>query len=88
MTTKFTPGPWVLYPDYSGACDGFVESPTGCIVDNICKPENGYLIAAAPDLYAALEAFVNFKSDGTTSVTDDDQLWLKAEQALAKARGE
>lgn len=36
----------------------------------------------------ALAAFVDFKSDGVSSVCDDDELWVKAESALKAYRGE
>lgn len=98
MTTKFTPGPWVRHK-HAYCCvvadSRVLIANCGQRDSNINREEleieqdaNTQLIAAAPDLYAALESFVNFKSDGNTSVVDDDQLWLKAEQALQKARGD
>lgn len=51
---------------------------------------NARLIAAAPDLLEALEAFVNYNAEanGDVSIMSNDSLWIKAESAIAKARGE
>lgn len=48
---------------------------------------NAHLIAAAPDMYEALESFVDFFScvKDTKSVPE---IWESAKNALAKARGE
>jgi len=53
---------------------------------------NAHLIAAAPDLYAALEALIVIDEDATIDGADlqdrVDVAWTAARAALAKARGE
>lgn len=93
--TKFTPGPWVAdTTDPSDVVVWAVPDPSDKFIANIgqrvqqvqvafdCDIANAHLIAAAPDLYAALEMA---------------QLWLDVDgrfdmqginAALAKARGE
>lgn len=79
----WTPGPWVLEPTPSGLA---VEIFSGD--DYICRTriKDGALIAAAPALYAALEAAIPFlashPADAVLSRLKD------AEAALKKARGE
>lgn len=95
--TKFTPGPWELSlevpnwgegeddPEFYSVYIGgeAVDVPT----DNAKADAN--LIAAAPDLYAALEAMFAI---GTTSECHEGPCGHKAcglaKAALAKARGE
>mgnify|MGYP003443857007 FL=1 len=94
METKWTPGPWPVKPtgDFKRIVigDGLVEGPGGYEVAEVYSDDcdrdeamaNAHLIAAAPDLYAALAMA---------------QLWLDVDgrfdmrginAALAKARGE
>jgi hypothetical protein len=90
--TKFTPGPWFVgYSDGSGASDedGYCIVRDGepvvrsadsfGILYGIEKRADAYLIAAAPDLYAAL---IDMLDDG--DATDRES----AMRALRKARGE
>lgn len=94
--TKFTPGPWhrsesdkwdIESPDVAdGSVICVVTDPDGdtSALDAECEA-NAHLIAAAPDLYVALDAIV-------TAIKEQDirfgPLTWDAEQALAKARGE
>jgi hypothetical protein len=52
---KFTPGPWWVTPD-----NGYynIHSSEGEIIgcEGLCEYDDTHLIAAAPDLYAALES--------------------------------
>lgn len=94
---KFTPGPWVFehvrgnhftsspeltFPDGSGV-------PLGAVSD-----ADGHLIAAAPDLYAALETLLAMqdqmrrKPGGGVLPADYGIARGKAHAALARARGE
>lgn len=91
---KWTPGPWrisafelragsetrwiMAADDFSVAC---VESRDGEEND-----ANAHLIAAAPELYAALEAIDRYWAEGNFS--RQPGLWNPMRAALAKARGE
>lgn len=101
----FTPGPWTV--DASGGGVEFVvaapdpEAPEDpwsvALVFGFCgyagdTPANAHLIAAAPDLYEALERLIGFaeSAEARTLVGDEGCLWPMefARAALAKARGE
>ena len=98
--TMWTPGPWHLTATEDGAfC---IEAPVGR-PDNmeavICdrgpwrhraemSTSNGLLIAAAPDLYAALERLTGcVRGLGKRPVRDLDEAMEEARAALARARG-
>ncbi len=49
---------------------------------------NLHLIAAAPDLYSALEAIMQLRTITNELFFQDSALWEDAKDALAKARGE
>lgn len=89
--TKFTPGEWDTeddgqvcatdHPSRAIICSRFNE---GALAEN--WPANSALIAAAPDLYAALEAIIAWEHS-----EDGPLAWEvlgQAKAALAKARGE
>jgi len=98
--TKFTPGPWEVRLDDStfgpkleihqeGAenrvpiCErdlGFNDD-----VDEESKA-NAHLIAAAPEMYEAIEGLLNVISE--TRGEDARQAVIKANEVLAKARGD
>lgn len=89
---KHTPGPWVQYDRFyigTGSRTGSLASVTACMdvpADRLDEHDaNARLIAAAPEMLAALEAV---KAFGSHSSTDDgvstDYL---VELALKKARG-
>ena len=91
---KFTPGPWAVSEDPRPGMEWNNEIVTAADYDNrICYMANGgkeradeflanaFLIAAAPDLYAALEGVLRI-ADRKTVEFD------VARAALAKARGE
>jgi len=78
---KFTPGPWNADGVY--VCDENDSEVALCDGDN-WEP-NSYLIAAAPELYEALEAMLDLvraENDGELLIAHE------AKAALAKARGE
>ena len=90
--TTFTPGPWLVdprFPDTIRAADGttlFVGT-----TDNARKFENARLIAAAPDLYAALDDIIAevlryYKNGG--AIEPLGKACAKAAIALRRARGE
>jgi hypothetical protein len=80
--TKHTLGPWYIGRDVNG----FVSVQVGDSLterDLICDcytEENATLIAAAPDMYEALQWIVEN--------ADEDSVVSAAKAALAKARGE
>lgn len=85
MGERWTPGPW----EYHSLSASVIQSgdPDGNSVCLEAGDADGHLIAAAPELYEALE--------GLLEMTDDDQWGAEAEAAqrvaraaLAKARGE
>lgn len=96
MTTPaFTPGPWGVRFGY------LVESPTEPVAETQ-READADLIAAAPDLYAALDGMRQIESSmeacpycanvlhvGTfPNPHDSDCPFTKARAALAKARGQ
>jgi len=92
METKFTPGPWNVDPDYPGDIQaGGAEIATAfdthdavtTTADADTAIANAHLIAAAPDLYAALERVLRWQPNDSAS-----DLVAVAEAALSRARGE
>ena len=90
---KFTPGPWFSVAKLSGSENhrGFkICTPTGWALadvqpadeDGIEGRANAHLIAAAPDLYEALEHILEGSLSLPRFAKDE------AIRALAKARGE
>jgi hypothetical protein len=73
--TKHTPGPW----HFDGKTVSAKNQP------NVCRLENGHLIAAAPDLLAALVAMLNRYGDKSAFPTCDASISARA--AIAKAQG-
>lgn len=91
---KWTQGPWSVRRD---ECDDpvVVSECLGLELDGLCWHENSdanaHLIAAAPELYEALERLLPMAEDdcfqyGSSADNDEDVLFARA--ALAKARGE
>jgi len=87
MNTLFTPGPWK--PHATGmARSGVPEfeihwSDIGeCVAEIVHGDANAHLIAAAPDLYEALDTIENDAGQVP------DWLWDRIQSVLAKARGE
>lgn len=98
MSAKFTPGPWFVVPQGSFVADKKVEfdsdgarigdTPNMCIE---CASEaDAHLIAAAPEMYEALERIYGrllmSERDGDAHITEEDGAMVEA--ALRKARGE
>ena len=82
--TKFTPGPW-LFSSYKSGTSVIVIDGKEFGVATVNYPNrdaNAHLIAAAPDLYEALDNLEN--DDGSIP----DHAWKLVQAALAKARGE
>ncbi len=99
---KFTPGPWrVSTGDGYNALDGIafhgVWSGDTCVAttgllnagDDDQSVSDAHLIAAAPDMYEALEKLLDkYRSSVSYEKGHDYDLSDMAESALAKARGE
>lgn len=96
MSAAHTPGPWKVSPTdwedcYAGIYSEEANSYLAVIVGTPCSDGDTRLIAAAPDLLAALEAMhachrAFSSSENWTAL--DDEARLLAEKAIAKARGE
>ncbi len=95
--TKFTPGPWRVRAHTSQPNDRVVVDTFGgsvaCVYRDMGENEppreaNAHLIAAAPDLYAALEALHRATAILPASMDEPGSPQALARAALAKARGE
>ena len=99
--TKHTPGPW--YSDTSGEYyAGHVVRHNGVLICRMATPinaragkvaANARLLAAAPELLAALEAILDGRdlTEPPKAMTQAHRHWVlldKARAAIAKARGE
>ena len=95
---KWTPGPWkfqVRFADQFG-CQIDIRRSKGKIVFTFVshlQPSSArstaHLIAAAPDLYEALQRIVKWMdAQGYNALYQDDTALKDARAALAKARGE
>jgi hypothetical protein len=94
---KWTKGPWPIKPtgDFKRIVigDGLVDGPGGYEVAEVYSDDcdrdeamaNAHLIAAAPDLYAALEAI---RDNEVVRAICPSPLWGKMADAMIKARGE
>ena len=88
--TKFTKGPWVADVDCHGTvfvgCD---EHPIADVtfIGNEGSLANGRLIAAAPELYEALQEMTELAEGptGGVSILQKKTILFKARAALAKA---
>ena len=84
MKTTHTPGPWTQ----SKRNEADVYSENGERIASAHGPrcaDNARLIAAAPDLLAALERIMNAADHGTVKMRSE--LGIQASAAIAKAKG-
>jgi hypothetical protein len=90
-TNKVTPGPWRIEWIDSGMCNGIAigarvmppepfTGPPVCEVGS--RAANARLIAAAPELLAALKEIVSYCYEGQAGA-----VWREALAAIAKAEG-
>ena len=83
--SKHTPGPW--FSEYEA-----VFGPSGddriCRIDDCCPVEDGYLIAAAPDLLEACQEYVAWADKVVCKDADLRVIREKIRAAIAKALGE
>lgn len=95
---KWTPGPWLFHQPWAGFSK--ITGPSGELIfgiaagadherqsSDVCDA-NARLIAAAPELYAALEAITDqLERIGDTRPHKDGQFIDDARAALKKAQG-
>jgi len=89
--TKFTPGPWKSCKSHYGKGYRYVQLGEEDYTTTEMLPDDAYLVAAAPELYEALEELCRYAedSDGCQYGTLSTKLVKDiAKAALAKARGE
>ena len=96
METKWTPGPWRYDRTngspttgehmIAGAKPGYLAEVRDCGSGDVRA--NAHLIAAAPDLYAALERTLNFIANTESEMGETLPCGDVARAAIAKARGE
>jgi hypothetical protein len=90
MKTTHTPGPWVVKNGTSILAGKSQVANTGFKMGDWPKEDyeteraNARLIAAAPDLLAALEMVVNAADTGWEI---SDGAWMEIQAAIAKAKG-
>lgn len=87
--TKHTPGPW-FYNRVSGYDYGSYQYSVSGICTNINKEADARLIAAAPELLAALEALLHGSRNVTSQAdwqAEREEASAMARAAIAKARG-
>lgn len=92
-----TPGPWVVGSNGRTAKVVDANEKAVCMVTSRRDAWNGHIIAAAPDMLAALEAVVRDLSEGIAAAKDEgaSPTWLLRATArrdavlaaIAKARG-
>ncbi len=90
--SKHTPGPWRLEkcPCDWEKCNQYFAGPVRC--DGRYEESDARLIAAAPDLLAALEELVSRReragsTHGTRNADGSDGRYARARAAIARARG-
>ena len=99
--TGFTPGPWLIHTRHRWvvpAVDAFKEPAEALPICSLRDPDerltedetldNGFLIAAAPELYEALDTLLNTLDHEAVGRLGIEQETLAANCALAKARGQ
>lgn len=84
MNTKHTPGPWKWIGNPSGAVEIFASD--GSNVRLINQVANARLIAAAPELLAALESAMGMLK-GHRETPEREARYEFARAAIAKAKG-
>jgi len=100
MTTKHTPGPWTITrkhtpPIFDRGCIAIGPDIAAIQVPELdtASEANSRLIAAAPDLLAALDRLANAvdahcRAITTAALIELDDATINARAAIAKAKGE
>ena len=93
---QHTPGPWKIIPAFGGSRYPSIVNPAGdaelgdwMVAERVRWPADANLIAAAPELLAALTAIVNSTDYGCDEDGKDSDrpLMQNARAAIAKAEG-
>ena len=84
MTTYHTPGPWETSVLSDGTQWQVCEPGAGDWIADCKNAEDARLIAAAPDLLAALESVRDYWSGGDCPPA----LWGQITQTIARAKGQ
>ena len=98
MSAKHTPGPWIPakygdYGDYNGKCrvilgeGGDIRVAVVLGFNSEENQANTSLIAAAPDLFAALKALVHSLDEDDMKHDDQRKAFSASFKAIAKATG-
>lgn len=92
---QHTPGPWAVCDDYINVHApetdiAITDTNSWCAPDHDIQEANAKLIAAAPELLAALERLLGCMSlrKGHPRFDEQHAAWMQAEAILAKAKGE
>ena len=87
MTITYTPGPWrrqVIAPTFDQT---LIQTDDGKrSIARVYKKDDAHLIAAAPDLLAALAALI--EDCEAHGLTDNDAHLREARNAITKAKGQ
>jgi hypothetical protein len=86
MNTKHTPGPWVLR-DGTPLFRVVGGEHRTTVAGDISNDANARLIAAAPDLLAALEAIEAYEDSEPAPGTREAEISAMRRAAIAKATG-
>ena len=82
--SKHTPGPWTIEESELMGRDVVSAGSMALICTQVYSPDDARLIAAAPELLAALDALLNYNSLGSY---DRASVRQQARAAIAKATG-
>ena len=92
--STYTSGPWSLAGPYAQPGSEFhvlyVDGPTNGAVASVhmhheCGQANANLIAAAPDLLAALDDILDYRG-GANNALEDEHVMDRARAAISRAR--
>jgi hypothetical protein len=91
-TTTHTPGPWFIGASPEKGYRAIRVNDPGCthgrIIAAMVEPDDAHLIAAAPEMLAALRTIANSEQcNGDSFVCDFETLQSVARAAIAKAEG-
>lgn len=89
-SVAFTAGPWVVSENGIYGDNGWQVAVTPDQLEQHFTPEgtaNGFLIAAAPELYEALEQLLAITDDPANEADEEESVFPFARRVLAKARG-
>jgi hypothetical protein len=83
--TKFTKGIWDWEHDECTSSMIQIASDVGCSICRLQSENDAYLISAAPEMYKAMQKFIDRVERGEVRSTET---YNEFKKILAKARGE